>query len=270
MDVKISIIMGVFNPVHGEWLQAAVQSLIDQTMTEWELILCDDGSDEKYVERIQSCQKMDARIRLIRNKKNQGLAYSLNQCLKYVRGKYVARMDDDDISKPDRLKRQYEWLESHPEYAWAGTWTEMFDEHGVWELKKYPEYPKARDYLFNSPYIHPSVMFRRDVLQQAGGYLVAKMTRRREDYELFMRLEFLGYKGYNIPELLFCYRETADSYRKRKFRYRIDEMQVRYTGFRKMGILNITTFPYVVKPLIVGMIPPSIHRVIKRRIRHVT
>lgn len=266
-DIKVSIIMGVYNPMHEDWLQASIQSMIDQSLTEWELLLYDDGSDPTYAERIQRASEMDERIHLIHGGENRGLAYALNQCLKYAKGKYAARMDDDDVSKPERLKMQYEWLETHPGYAWVGSVSELFDEKGIWALGRVPETPKDRDYLFQSPYVHPSVMFRRDILIQAGGYSVSRRTRRCEDYELFMRLQATGKYGYNIQKPLLWYREDADSYRKRLFRYRIDEMVIRFRGFRKMGIFSVASLPYIVKPIVAGLIPGSIHRAIKKRIK---
>lgn len=265
-DVKVSIIMAVYNPIREERLRASIQSMIDQSFTEWELILYDDGSDAAYIKRIQNAALMDGRIRLIRGRENHGLAYALNQCLEYAKGKYAARMDDDDISEPERLMLQYEWLEVHPEYAWTGSLSELFDNNGVWGIGHVPEIPEDRDYLFQSPYIHPSVMFRRDTLVRAGGYLVSSRTRRCEDYELFMRLHASGKRGYNIQRPLLKYREDEDSYKKRAFRYRIDEMVIRFRGFRKMGIFSAAALPYVLKPVIVGLIPGNIHRAIKKRI----
>lgn len=265
--VKVSIIMGVYNPKQEGWLRNAVQSIIEQSLTEWELILYDDGSDAVSQEMIRTAADMDERIVLLRGSQNHGLAYALNQCLKRARGKYVARMDADDISLPDRLKVQYEWMEAHPEYAWCGTLCRKFDETGVWGIGRVPEVPGVRNYLYNSPYIHPTVMFRRDVLQKAGGYLVSGVTRRCEDYELFMRLQSLGYQGYNIQKPLFQYREDGAAYQKRAFRYRIDEMRIRFRGFGKMGVLQAATLPYVVKPLLVGLVPSRMHRAIKKRMQ---
>ena len=119
--VKISVIMGVYNPVEQKQLQAAVRSMIRQTMTDWELILCDDGSHITYQPLIDEAIEMDERIIRIRNKTNKGLGYSLNQCLSIAKGKYIARMDGDDISEPERFRKQYDFLERHPEYQWVGS-----------------------------------------------------------------------------------------------------------------------------------------------------
>ena len=79
------------------------------------------------------------RIIRIRNKTNKGLGYSLNQCLSIAKGKYIARMDGDDISEPERFRKQYDFLERHPEYQWVGSNSRLFDEHGVWGADCVPE-----------------------------------------------------------------------------------------------------------------------------------
>ena len=142
--VKISVIMGVYNPVEQKQLQAAVRSMIRQTMTDWELILCDDGSHITYQPLIDEAIEMDERIIRIRNKTNKGLGYSLNQCLSIAKGKYIARMDGDDISEPERFRKQYDFLERHPEYQWVGSNSRLFDEHGVWGADCVPEGRKHR------------------------------------------------------------------------------------------------------------------------------
>ncbi len=252
-DIKVSIIMGVYNPEHEEWLKASICSMIDQSLTEWEMILYDDGSDAVYKERIEKAAKMDQRIRLIRGRENRGLAYALNQCLKHAKGRYVARMDDDDISMPERLEKQYQFLEKNQEFGWAGTTAALFDAGGIWGKEELSEIPGAEDFLKHSPYIHPSVMFRSEVLKHAGGYLAARRTKRCEDYELFMRLCAEGLRGYNIQEELFLYREDYRSYRKRKMKYRLFEMQIRYQGFQKLHILTPASLPYVLRPLVGGL-----------------
>ena len=108
--------------------------------------------------------------------------------------------------------------------------------------------------LFRSPNVHPTIMIRTEILKEIKGYRVVKETRRAEDYDLFMRLYASGYKGYNIQKELFKYREDHISLRKRKYRYRIDEAKVRIYGFKKLGLFP-KAVPYVIKPLIVGLLP---------------
>lgn len=262
--IKISVIMGIYNPLNSAQLKEAILSIINQTMTEWELILCDDGSCGDYVPMIQEAIQMDDRIIRIRNKTNKGLGYSLNQCLSIAQGKYIARMDGDDVSEPDRLQKEYDFLETHKEYQWVGSNSVLFDQNGVWGEDRMPENPKAEDFLAYSPYIHPSVMFRASVLRKINGYPISQETRRCEDYELFMRLYREGYRGYNIQEPLLRYREDEYTYKKRTLYSRIQEMKIRYQGFHSLGLLRPEYVGYVMKPLAAGVVPPSVLSVLRR------
>lgn len=262
--VQISVIMGVFNPADKAQFYRAVRSIIQQSFTQWEMILYDDGSGKRYVQTIREAAALDERIRYVRSEKNHGLAYALNECIKRSRGKYIARMDADDISKPERLKKLYDFLERHPKYQWAGSNSELIDERGVWGIGERKEIPDKKDFLPFSPYIHPAVVFRKAVLVENQGYKVSEATRRCEDYELFMRLHEKGYQGYNLQEPLLQYREDYEAYKKRRYKYYIRETRIRFEGFRKLGILKAQTLPYVVKPLIVGLISPGMMRYIKK------
>lgn len=157
--IEISVIMGVYNPKNKEQLMAAVASIVNQTFQNWEMLLYDDGSESTYIPVIQEAANMDSRITLIRNPKNHGLAYGLNQCIQRAKGRYIARMDDDDISKPQRLEKMYEFLENHKEYQWVGSNSELINEHGVWGKDTVQEIPQKEDFLAYSPYIHPTVVY---------------------------------------------------------------------------------------------------------------
>lgn len=262
--VKISVLMSVYNPPNEGILIRAVRSVINQTFQEWELIFYNDGSVKVYEPVIRKAAAMDQRIRYIQGAKNKGLGHALNTGLALARGKYIARMDSDDISKPERLWKLYDFLEKHPQYQWVGSNTELIDSDGRWGSRKMPEIPSVKDFLAYSPYIHPSVMFRREVLLNCGGY---KETRRGEDYELFMRLHAQGMQGYNLQEELFQYREDAVTYSHRKYRYQVEEVGIRFQGFKKLGILNPLTVPYALKPLVVGIMPYGLLAGMKKHVR---
>lgn len=267
--IKVSIIMGIFKPNNEEQIFQSIQSIIEQDFKDWEFIICNDGSDEKYEPVFTKISSLDERIVYLKAERNQGLASALNQCLAVSKGKYIARMDDDDISLPQRLSTLYNFLEEHLEYGWVGSNAELLGEQGIWGTRKVKEKPAKTDFLPHSPYIHPSVMFRREVLEKMGGYNTSKLTQRCEDYELFMRLHQEGYKGYNIQESLLLYREDANSYQRRKYKFRVREMRVRYAEFKKLGILRISTLPYVMKPVLVGLVPFAVYKHLKnKRINH--
>lgn len=257
-QIGISVIMGIYNQQNREQLTAAIRSVLAQTFRNFEFIIYNDGSDADLTEFLRAYSAVDKRIRFIDNPVNHGLAYSLNNCIDVARGKYIARMDGDDICMPRRFQVQYDYLEQHPEEAFVGSNAELIDESGVWGMRKMPERPKTKDFLRYSPYIHPTVMIRKSVFEQTEGYCVAKNTLRCEDYELFMRLWRLGYQGCNLQQVLLKYREDRSSYQKRRLRYRIDEMRLRYRNFKELHLLFPMGWLYVLRPLAAGLVPGNI------------
>lgn len=261
---KVSVIMSVYNPKPFSQLETAARSILEQSERDWELLIYDDGSSEEWKERIKSLEMLDSRIRCLEGKENRGIAYGLNQCIQEAEGEYIARMDGDDISLPDRLKEQADFLDEHKEYEFVGCSAFLIGEDGVWGVREMPEIPKKESFLSSSPYIHPSVMFRKSVFEKHGYYHVSDETKRCEDYELFMRLHIFGCRGYNLQKKLFCYREDKGSYRKRRLCYRIDEIRLRRLGFAALGLNGAKAWMYRYKPLAVWMIPGIIYRGLKR------
>ena len=260
---ELSVLMGIYNE---KKIQAAraIDSILGQTFTDFELIICDDGSEKAFYQWLQGFCKKDARIRLVRNGQNRGLAAALNRCLSLASGRFLARMDADDISVPERFEKQLAFLKEHPAYAFAAGNAYLTDENGVWGLRKMAEAPQKEDFLHTSPFIHPTVMFRREALLRAGGYCESEKVLRVEDYELFMRLYAAGCRGYNIQEPLLEYREDRSAYGRRRYRYRLHECMVRRKGFLQLGILRGNEV-YVVKPLAAGMVPGCMVRKLHRR-----
>ena len=259
----ISVIMGIYNEKNQNQVMQAIDSILEQTYDNLEFVICDDGSKPEFYQWLEEYCRKDARIHLIRKEKNEGLAAALNTCLVSAKGSYIARMDADDRSRADRLEKQLVFLQQHPEYALVGCNAEMIDHNGVWGERVLVEKPQKKDFLRTSPFIHPSIMIKTEVLRQMEGYSVEKYAERTEDYELFMRLYAAGYTGYNMQEKLFSYREDRNAYQKRKYRYRLNESRVRYKGFRKLGIFwgNIR---YVIKPLLVGIMPVGLVQRIRK------
>lgn len=264
-EPEISVIMGIYNQNDRERLDQAIRSILRQTFVDFEFIIYDDGSDEKIKNWLDEYARMDDRIRIISNDINHGLAYSLNSCIDVARGKYLARMDDDDISLPNRFLIQHEFLEHHKEYAFVGCGAKLMDGSGIWGTRFMPKEPGEKDFLRFSPYIHPTVMIRKSVFQEADNmYSAAKETLRCEDYELFMRLWRKGYRGYNLQDALFIYREDKGAYDKRKLHFRIDEMKLRYRSFKELNMLFPLGWIYVLRPLIAAMVPSEVILRVKR------
>ncbi|MCM1193871.1 MAG: glycosyltransferase [Butyrivibrio sp.] len=260
----ISVIMGVYNQRNRESLRQAVFSILSQTFQELEFIIYDDGSRPEAAAYIQELREVDPRIVLIGKEENHGLAFSLNACIEHARGKYIARMDADDVSDAGRLQAQYSFMESHPEYAWCGCNARLFDENGVWGCREMPEKPDYKDYLKYSPYIHPTVMYRREIFEQDGAYKTEEEMLRCEDYEIFMRLRRHGFQGYNIQQYLFSYREDKESFQRRKMKYRVNEAKLRYRNFKAMKLLFPVGWLYVIRPVAGGLLPAGAVARLKR------
>lgn len=263
-EPQISVIMGVYNQWSRESLRRAVFSILEQTLADLEFIIYDDGSQPEAAAYIQELKELDPRILLIGREENHGLAFSLNACIDRARGRYIARMDADDIADAERLQVQYSFMENHPEYAWCGCNARLFDENGVWGCRRMPEIPESGDYLKYSPYIHPTVMYRREIFEQDGGYRPGEETMRCEDYEIFMRLRRHGFRGYNIQQFLFSYREDKESFRKRKMKYRVNEAKLRYRNFKAMKLLLPVGWLYVLRPVAGGLLPAGAVAGLKR------
>lgn len=197
----VSVLLAVHN---GErHIARAVQSILGQTFTDLELIIIDDCSTDNTAAILHSFA--DERIRVISNTTNLGLASSLNHGWKAARGRYIARMDADDISLPKRLRHQVDYLEQHPEVTICGTWVKTVGFSGgeVWQFPLEHEHIKAH-FLFHNAISHPSVLIRRDDLD-AEDMIYEDGRQRVEDYELWVRLS-RKYKIHNIGKVLLLYR----------------------------------------------------------------
>ncbi|MDO4296139.1 MAG: glycosyltransferase [bacterium] len=253
---KVSVLMGVYNG--AAILKTAISSIQKQSFQDWEFIICDDCSTDTSYEILCELAKQDSRIHILRNAQNRKLAATLNRCLKVAKGEYIARMDDDDFSYPERFQKQVDFLETHPEYAFVSSLVDCFDGKQI--VRNHflrPEKPQAKDFLSSTQFVHPATMFRRSALLSVQAYRVCRWTERTEDYDLFMRLYAAGMRGYNIQQPLLRYTvNVSGMQKKRLYRYRINEAVVRYQGFRAMGLLP-KAWPWVLRPLLVGLIPQT-------------
>ena len=159
----ISVLMGIYNC--ADTLEEAVQCIINQTYTNWELIMCDDCSSDQTLEVAKQLAKKDKRIVVIRNKKNLTLAPTLNHCLKIAKGKYIARMDGDDLCAVDRFEKELNFLEEHPEYALVSCQMNLFDDKGIYRTINHVANPKKEDWVKKSQFCHAGCMLKASVLR---------------------------------------------------------------------------------------------------------
>ena len=261
----VSVLLCTKNP-NPTRLHEAILSVCRQQYPRWELILYDDASDNHGQAATQSAASLDARIRLGRGSVSRGLAHALNCAVQSARGAYLARMDDDDRCAPERFLHQMAFLSAHPEYDWVGSFAKRFDDMGVWGDFTVPITPTAHDFLHNSPFIHPSVMFRAQSLARVGGYNESETCRFCEDYELFLRMAAMGMRGVNLPLPLLFYREDRASYQKRTVKRRFSEAAVRFRGFSALRLPFMKKLLYTAKPLALCLVPRGAQYAVKRRL----
>lgn len=256
MVPKISVMMGIFN-TPKKFIKTAIDSILNQTYQNFELIICNDGCTDDTFEYIKKEYGEIKKVKLVENEQNKGLAYTLNHCLKVAEGEYIARMDGDDISLPTRFEKQVKVLEENKEIGLVNCNIDIFDQNGIFNERIFNEYISKKDFLFSSPIIHPAVMFRKSEIEKVNGYTDKKYTYRIEDYDLFMKMMANGTKMYTLQEKVFQFREDKNTYKRRKYRYRFNEFIVRVIGFYRLKLYPIG-FIYAIKPFIVGLIPTSL------------
>lgn len=259
----ISVLMGIYNC--AETLEEAVDCIINQTYENWELIMCDDCSKDNTFEVAQKIAEKDSRIHVIRNEANRTLAPSLNHCLQYANGEYIARMDGDDVCAIDRFEKELCFLEAHPEFALVSCRMNLYDSEGIYRTIYYRENPTREHLLHNSQFCHAGCMMRTDVLRELGGYSEAGNRTRVEDYDLWVRLYAAGYKGYNLQEVLYSMRDDRNAIKRRTFSNRLNESRVKVQACRLFHF-GIAKYTYALLPIVKAVIPSSLYRVAHRRL----
>lgn len=205
----VTVLLPVYNA--EKYLAEAVTSILQQSYTDFEFLIINDGSTDSSPEILREFQARDPRIKLINNT-NQGLIKTLNQGLSIAQGEFIARMDADDIAMPHRLQRQVEIMQADPELAVLGSNIEIIDARGQKiRIGKYPRSHKAMQKFITvgSPFAHPAVMLRRSLVTTVGGY--REKYTHAEDYDLWLRLYEQGYRLDNLPEVLLRYRQHDSS-----------------------------------------------------------
>lgn len=256
---KVSVLIGIYNC--ASTLQEALDSLYAQTFQDFEIILCDDGSKDNTYEVALENQRAHDNIILLRNEKNLGLNATLNKCLAVAKGEYIARMDGDDISLPERFEKQIKFLDMHPEYAVVSTPMIYFDETGEFRRGKGNGEVTSLDFVQGSPICHAPCMARAEAFRLVGGYSVDVRLLRVEDYHLWFKLYAAGFKLFVIDECLYMMRDDQKAYSRRTFKSRLNEVYVRRIGYRMIG-LPFYYHIYTLRPILVGLLPKFIYKLL--------
>jgi len=212
MNPLITVLMPVHN---GElFLTAAIESILHQSYSHWELLVLDDGSTDRSLEISEAIAAADPRVRVVPGEKS-GIVRTLNAGLERARGSFVARMDADDVSLPRRFERQLAFLRAHPEVVATGTHALLVDSDGdpicPWFVQLVDHEAIERRLLSGEgggTIVHPTVMFRKQHLDAVAGYRIEYECA--EDLDLFLRLSERGRLA-NLPEVLLRYRQHLRS-----------------------------------------------------------
>lgn len=250
---KVSVIMATYNC--EKTVSESIDSILAQTFTDWEFIICDDCSADNTFSVLRSySEKYPGRFILLKNDVNSKLSFSLNRCLAAASGEYIARMDADDISLEERFEKQVKVLDEHPEFSAVGGTIRLFDEDGPYGRVMYPEFPFPSYLRRKVPFAHPAVMVRKQAYDALGGYLVSPMTVRSQDHELWFRFFAAGFRGYNIQEDLLMFRGDKNASKRRTAKVRLNHTRILLRGYRLMHY-PITYYPFAFEPVLKAFVP---------------
>lgn len=253
-----SVIMSLYYKEKPYYLVKALSSIWEQqTLKPNEIILIIDGKITEELEEIVSRYKDIIGDSLIieRLPKNVGLASALNIAIKLSRFDYIARMDTDDISEPDRFNKQFSYLIKNPDISVLGSYAITITEND--EKKKLLKVPiednEIRKLVWTCPFIHPTVMLKKDKIIEVGGYN-PNAGPRQDDYDLWFRCAFAQLQFANLEEPLLLYRFTEDNVKKNSIKVGWYRFKIGVKGNRKLGF-GLKSYIGVSVPFIRALMP---------------
>ncbi len=263
MSKLVSVIIGIYNV--EKTLAEALDCIVNQTYTDWEVIMCDDGSTDNTVAVANEyVNKYPGKFILIKNEQNMGLNFTLNKCLKEAKGEYIARMDGDDLCDLDRFEIQVKILDENPDIAIVSSDMSFFDESGTWGYTNTLEYPTKNDYVLANSHCHAAAMVRKEAYDAVDGYTVDKRLLRVEDYHLWCKMCSKGYKGINIKKPLYHMRDDQNARKRRKFKYRINEAYAHIIAGRMLHAPLRIRLRFIV-PILKGLVPGFVYSFLHKK-----
>lgn len=245
----VSVIMAEYN-TNLEDLRAAISSILDQTFTDFEFIIVNDGS-KNDLQGIAN-EFNDSRIRLIDNGHNRGFVYSLNSAIKHARGKYLVRMDTDDTVTKNRIEVLYNFVIAHPEYDVVSSRAQEFSEDRKFGMIGRAGEKTSIDVLRGDTPVHAASIMVKDAIEDIGGY--KGNFPRAEDLALWCDLLLARKRLYVINDVLYHYRVNRSDYKKRSLRYRGGEIRARMFYYPKLGAGPLE-YMRIAKSILAGIAP---------------
>jgi len=234
MNPTISVLLPVYNS--EKYIAEAIDSILAQTFTDFELIVINDGSTDGTLEILQNYQVKDTRIRLF-SRENRGIAATINEGINLARAAWLARMDADDISLPERFERQLQWL-AQTNADICGSWAQFFGSSNQ-SILKHPQSDAAIKVklLFMSPLVQPTVIMKTALAKQL---YYDSMWENGEDYDFWVRAAHAGYLMTNIPEVLLHYRQHPEQISNRDAaRQLVHSYGIRQRAWQALKIADI-------------------------------
>jgi glycosyltransferase involved in cell wall biosynthesis len=260
-SLTATVLMSVYND--EVFVKEAIDSILPQLTSDIELLIIDDSSTDRSSKILQDFESQYLQIRLIKNEQNRGLGYCLAIGTEKAKGKYIIRMDADDICLPDRLSKQISFLEQNPDIDIVGGSAIEIDEKGNKGLiRQMPlSHQEIIKVIWANPFIHSTVAFRREKILNVGNY--DAQIRRRQDYDLWFRCAKQGLQFANLPEPLIYYRFTANSHKKQRLNQAIDQAKIGWNGCR---MLNLPKWQYLAVgvPILRAIFPSNLSHLIYR------
>ncbi|MGK9326992.1 glycosyltransferase [Aerococcus urinaeequi] len=248
--MEVSVIMSEYSTEY-KILKAAILSIINQTYRDFEFIIVNDGDNNQLRELVKEID--DNRVKLIENKYNIGLAKSLNKAIDYSSGKYLVRMDTDDIAHPKRIEKQLSFIKENYKYSVIGTSVNILTESNEIIPKISKGEIDANKLMNRVAPVHPSVIMKKKDILEVGKY-ETKNVDRCEDFVLWAKLLLSGKRIYIMDDVLLDYRVTINDYKKRKLSTRKDEIYNRIKYYSKFQA-SFGQYVSIFKSMIAGIIP---------------
>ena len=247
MICKISVVCTVYNA--ERYINESLDSILGQTFQEFELILVNDGSTDNSDALLKVYADAHSNVSLLENKYNEGVPVSRNRAMLFASGDYIAIHDADDVSLPERLEREIEYLESHPEITFMGSHAIKIGPKGsIMGSMVYP--PKDTETAFKyitrfklNPIIDPSSIFKKDTILQNGAYSMKPELRTVQDFELWCRLLSRGYLLSNIQEPLIKYRINPDGVTISQRQKQMQATDIVWARFRRKNFEEVNLKP---------------------------
>lgn len=266
----LSVLLSVYSKEIPSFLHSALLSVFNQTISADEVVLVEDGplTEELYGVIDFFRERYHEQLRIVKIPNNKGLGYALNEGLKYCSNELVARMDTDDIAKPERFSNQLSVFLMNPDVDVVGSWVDEFDSdiHHISSKRKLPQFHKE---IFSfakrrNPINHPVVMFKKSAVIAAGGYIHLHFF---EDYYLWVRMLMNGSIFYNIQDSLLYFRFSSDVFKRRGgWKYALDELRFQ-NAIRNLSFIdNLEFVENISIRLISRIIPNKIRTILYKRI----